>query len=53
VEDAVVGPVDVDDEPVPVVVCCDRLEMDAAAATADLSISSNSLLKIDSKHPMR
>jgi len=53
VEDAVVGLVDVVDDPIPVVVCCDRLEMDAAATAADLSISSNSLLKIDSKHPMR
>lgn len=52
-EDAVVGLVDAVDDPVPVVVCCDRFEIDAAAAAADFSISSNSRLKIDSKHPMR
>lgn len=47
------GLVEVVGDPVPVVVCCDKLEIDAAAAAADLSISSNSRLKIDSKHPMR
>lgn len=51
-EDAVVGLVELVGDPVPVV-CCDRFEMDAAVAAADLSISSNSRLKIDSKHPIR
>lgn len=37
-----------------VVVCCGAVEVvDIAAAAADFSISSNSRLKIDNKHPIR